>query len=144
MNRRVLHGWTQISAHLQRGVRTVQRWEMDLGMPVHRPKPGRRRSVMAFFDELAQWSSRRTERADPFELVQDSMASLAWHTAELASQTRALNEQLRQSVETHSTWTATRVHPRPLAPGSRRMGEVLPFRPNNPLRRSNLTCDNTS
>jgi phage terminase Nu1 subunit (DNA packaging protein) len=31
-----LHSWKEIAAYLGRGVRTVQRWERDVGLPVRR------------------------------------------------------------------------------------------------------------
>jgi ElaB/YqjD/DUF883 family membrane-anchored ribosome-binding protein len=32
----VLHSWKEIAAYMGRGVRTVQRWERDLALPVRR------------------------------------------------------------------------------------------------------------
>lgn len=53
-----LDSWKEIAAYLGRTVRTVQRWENDLALPVHRV-PGRKRDmVYAFSHELAEW--RRT------------------------------------------------------------------------------------
>jgi hypothetical protein len=58
---RRLDGWKEIAAHLGRGVRTVQRWEADLGMPVHRMVTGRGETVYAFAGELNKW--RQTAEA---------------------------------------------------------------------------------
>jgi len=38
-----------------RGVRTVQRWESELGLPVHRVGRGPRSPVHAFTSELSAW-----------------------------------------------------------------------------------------
>ena len=57
-DRRILNGWKQISSHLDRGVRTAQRWEALLGMPVHRPALKDRSAVVAFSDELESWLRR--------------------------------------------------------------------------------------
>ena len=38
-----------------RGVRTMQRWEHDLGLPVHRPRGKDRSAVLAFAGELDAW-----------------------------------------------------------------------------------------
>lgn len=38
-----------------RGVRTVQRWEQELGLPVRRPRGKTRSAVIAFRNELDQW-----------------------------------------------------------------------------------------
>jgi len=51
----VLNGWKEISKHIGRGVRTLQRWERDFGLPVHRPKGCDRAAVLAFPEELDAW-----------------------------------------------------------------------------------------
>jgi phage terminase Nu1 subunit (DNA packaging protein) len=50
-----LDSWKEIAAYLNRDQRTVQRWETQCGMPVHRI-PGRVRStVYAFPMEIDAW-----------------------------------------------------------------------------------------
>ena len=56
-NRRILSSWKEIAAYLNRGVRTVQRWEMNYKLPVRRPE-GDVMSVYAFTDELDAWMER--------------------------------------------------------------------------------------
>jgi hypothetical protein len=52
----VLNSWKEVAAYLGRGVRTVQRYERDLGLPVRRPRGTRRSAVIiAFTDELDHW-----------------------------------------------------------------------------------------
>ena len=51
----ILNSWKEIAAYLGRGVRTVQRWERDLGLPVHRPKGKDRSAVLAFPAEIDSW-----------------------------------------------------------------------------------------
>lgn len=41
-----------------RAVRTVERWEHDLGLPVHRPKGRDRSAVLALPEELDAWLHR--------------------------------------------------------------------------------------
>lgn len=53
--RDVLQSWKEIAAELDRGVRTVQRWERTLGLPVHRVGKRSRSPVFAFKDELRGW-----------------------------------------------------------------------------------------
>ncbi|HET9697244.1 MAG TPA: hypothetical protein VFP40_10290 [Terriglobales bacterium] len=55
--RKLLSGWKEIAAYLNRGVRTVQRWELSYGMPVRRQKADAR-SVFAFADEIDAWLER--------------------------------------------------------------------------------------
>jgi hypothetical protein len=52
-----LNGWKDIASHLERGVRTVQRWEKDYGLPVRRLGPGRGEGVFAFVQEIDEWQS---------------------------------------------------------------------------------------
>ena len=55
-----LDSWKEIAAYLGRGVRTVQRWEREEGLPVHRLAHEKRGSIYARRDELAAWwESRR-------------------------------------------------------------------------------------
>jgi hypothetical protein len=58
MQRRILHSWKEIASYIGRGVRTIQRYELQFGLPVHRPAGSSRSSVMAFSDEIDNWLSR--------------------------------------------------------------------------------------
>jgi hypothetical protein len=51
----VLNSWKDIASYLGRGVRTVQRWEQELQLPVHRIGVGNRSPVFAFEHELRFW-----------------------------------------------------------------------------------------
>ena len=51
----VLNSWKEIANYVGRGVRTVQRWEADLGMPVRRPRAKSRSAVLAMSDEIDAW-----------------------------------------------------------------------------------------
>jgi hypothetical protein len=51
----MLNSWKEIAAYLDRGVRTVQRWERDLRLPVHRIGKGKRSPVFASVHELKFW-----------------------------------------------------------------------------------------
>ena len=55
-----LDSWKEISAFLGRSIRTVQRWEREEGLPVHRLAHAKRGTIYARRDELsAWWESRR-------------------------------------------------------------------------------------
>ncbi len=55
-----LDSWKEIAAYLRRGARTVQRWEREQRLPVHRLKHDKLGSVYAYKSELdAWWESRR-------------------------------------------------------------------------------------
>jgi hypothetical protein len=128
LSRQILNGWKEISNHIERGVRTAQRWEALLGMPVHRPALKDRSAVVAFSDELDGWISRMSdgENHEMLARVKNNVNRLAWHTSEVASQTRALQKQVRRSLEAARRQGTASAHA-PVRPPPRR-GAMLPFR----------------
>ena len=54
----VLSSWKEIAAFLGKGVRTVQRWESCLGLPVHRPG-GDHGGVLAYPAEIDAWCQKQ-------------------------------------------------------------------------------------
>jgi len=63
--RRVLHSWKEISSYAGRGVRTIQRYEVQLGFPIHRPAGSSRSAVLAFTDEVDGWLNNSPTRTTP-------------------------------------------------------------------------------
>src|SRR5579883_1213351 len=57
-----VNGWKEIAAYLARGVRTAQRWESTLGLPVRRPRATDRGAVLAIPSEISQWLKRAPAR----------------------------------------------------------------------------------
>jgi hypothetical protein len=51
----ILNSWKEIATYLGRGVRTVQRWEHELSLPVHRIGNGKRSPVYALIPQLKFW-----------------------------------------------------------------------------------------
>ncbi len=51
----IVHGWKAIGVVLGRSVRTVQRWERELGLPVHRIKTADGQTIYARKSELEAW-----------------------------------------------------------------------------------------
>lgn len=51
----LLSGWKEIARHMGRGVRTVQRYERDLGLPVYRPGGRSHGSVLARIADIDAW-----------------------------------------------------------------------------------------
>jgi hypothetical protein len=142
MSRQILNGWKEISSYINRSVRTVQRWEARLELPVYRPALKDRSAVMAFSDELDRWISRASpdmgeedgvpngnEGNDAFLLqVLDNVSAMVLDTAELSSQVQLLQDQLRQSLKLYRHAIASRtLIPGASAPG-RGIGPVLTFR----------------
>src|SRR5262249_39685965 len=61
--RLVLNSWKEIADYMGRGVRTVQRYERDLVLPVHRPAGKSRSAVVAFADEIDHWMRQGPTRS---------------------------------------------------------------------------------
>ena len=55
--RKILNGWKAIANYMGLAVRTVQRYEAELMLPVRRPAQKRRSTVIAFSDEINAWLS---------------------------------------------------------------------------------------
>lgn len=54
----ILDSWKEIADYLRRAVRTCQRWEIDLGLPIHRLDGSPRASVFAYKEEIDAWLKR--------------------------------------------------------------------------------------
>jgi hypothetical protein len=95
----VLNSWKEIATYLGRGVRTVQRWEAELQLPVHRPRGKNRSAVIAFREELDQWLSRTPLESDNCENKEssDSLHAIAQEMQELALQLFAAAESQTRS-----------------------------------------------
>ncbi|HEX4685044.1 MAG TPA: tetratricopeptide repeat protein [Gemmatimonadaceae bacterium] len=60
-----LDSWKAIAAYLERGVRTVRRWEREENLPVHRHVHRVLGSVYAFRSEIDAWQRRRRASIEP-------------------------------------------------------------------------------
>ena len=112
----LLNSWKEISSYVGRGVRTVQRWERDFGLPVRRPGGHVRGSVIANKKELDAWLTTRSIRASEsptrFELHDQAPAcqecgvlrakvdELQARIASLQESNLELDERLAQSRHT--------------------------------------------
>jgi hypothetical protein len=56
-----LTSWKEIATYLGKSVRTVQRWEASLGLPVRRPNANDRNIVVAIPAELDEWIKKRLQ-----------------------------------------------------------------------------------
>lgn len=89
---RILNGWKEIARYLNRGVRTVQRWERELGCPVRRPKNRGRSAVIALSEEIDGWIRSTTSgRQDESDVT----ATLKKRVTQLERE----NERLRAALE---------------------------------------------
>ncbi len=111
----VLTSWKDIARYMGKGVRTVQRWEQDFGLPVRRPKGSSKKAVLARPRDLDVWVAMRCgSRAElglPAKSQSHSMAALLALNAkiETARQLRDSNQLLMAEVSAAITALRSRL-----------------------------------
>lgn len=60
----ILSGWKEIANYLGKAVRTLQRYEREMGFPVHRPAGKSLAAVVAIKTELDEWLIAPRSRVD--------------------------------------------------------------------------------
>ena len=60
----ILNGWKEIANYLRKGVRTVQRYEREMGLPTHQPARSSSRGVVTIRTELDNWVATRPGRGE--------------------------------------------------------------------------------
>jgi len=101
-----LSGWKEIAAYLGKGVRTTQRYERELGLPVRRPAGKPWGSVIATKAELDGWvkaspirQAYHLRNPQPDSVSQASaLRNHVTQMAELRGQMLALRNEVRRSV----------------------------------------------
>lgn len=100
-----LAGWKEIATYLGKGVRTVQRYEREMGLPVRRPAGKSRAAVVATKVELDAWVSASPFR-DTFSLPRFP-ADQAPLAADITRGTHEMRRLTRQMSELRSEVTRT-------------------------------------
>lgn len=101
----ILNSWKEIAGYLGRGVRTVQRWEKDLGLPVRRPRNKTRSAVMAFPPEIDSWlSARGMTNAETVQLAaiqndEERIFFLQRRLGELRAESARIREELKRLAQ---------------------------------------------
>ena len=88
----VLRSWKEIAAYLGKSVRSVQRWERELHLPVHRPGAG---VLIAFPEELARWAHRQVDNGNP-ELRSSQVERMVAARNRLRERTTVLRKNLER------------------------------------------------
>jgi hypothetical protein len=92
---RVLNYWKEIADYLGKSVRTVQRWERELGLPVRRPHGDSSKSaVLAIPEEIDAWVHLRHLRSSNPEFSESESTKLLALVTALQSENAALRRQL--------------------------------------------------
>lgn len=100
----ILSGWKEIAAYLGRGVRTVQRYEHQLGLPTRRISGHRSGSVLATKSDLDSWVNSRpiVQSSDTQQTAQVHLGSALENSlrerSRLHSEMMTLREELKEEV----------------------------------------------
>src|SRR5215467_7164342 len=101
----ILTGWKEIANHLHRGVRTVQRYERDFGLPIRRPAAKRGSAVIATTVELDAWVTASSIRdALPLPSPASDNATLLGMFRQGITEMHRLREEsakIRDEVQAH-------------------------------------------
>ncbi len=99
MDSPVLNSWKEIAEYVGRGVRTVQRWERELGLPVRRPRQHVRSPVVAIPAELDEWLLRgRTVRSRPTMPSNCEHGSVLAKSKELRARLKVLSAEVGKAT----------------------------------------------
>jgi len=101
MHSDLLNSWKEIANYLGRGVRTVQRWEVQLRLPVRRAHMHRRSSVTALRSDIDQWVSKagRSANGARFSVaaVRETTAILKINRQEMHALSTRMHDQVKQT-----------------------------------------------
>lgn len=81
----VLTSWKDIARYMGKGVRTVQRWEQDFGLPVRRPQGSSKKAVLARPRDLDAWVALRCGQRTGIECGKPDRASVRIHSLNVLS-----------------------------------------------------------
>jgi CheY-like chemotaxis protein len=106
----ILKSWKEIANHLHCGVRTAQRWEKELGLPIRRPAAPDGNIVLAFTEEMDEWVGTGTTvlAIDDARANLSRQAELRQELSELRARQRQLISELRQQIK--QAKQSTRIH----------------------------------
>lgn len=103
-NADVLNSWKEIATYVGRGIRTVQRWEQELQLPVRRPRGKQRSAVIALKQDIDLWlrTPHGEARVRKPHITPETHARLLKNTETLQVRIAAVQEssdRVRRQVE---------------------------------------------
>ena len=83
-----LDGWKAVAAHVHKSVRTAQRWERELGLPIRRMPTENGEIIYAFTSEIDEWArDRESSRRAPKPVASETAAEPPKAAASTAPET---------------------------------------------------------
>jgi TolB-like protein/Tfp pilus assembly protein PilF len=127
-----LESWKDIAAYLKRSVSTVQRWEKQEGLPVHRLQHSRLGTLYAYPSELDAWWAERRQLLDQEPQETDGDPAPSADVEGVMRDRRAPRltmaaVTLLVAAGSFYLWSAGRQAPDPIASASTRAIAVLPL-----------------
>ena len=93
---RALTSWKEIAEYLGKGVRTVQRWERTMGLPVRRPGGYHKGIVFVLIEDLDAWLRQQHKRQD--HTLQDEVERLRAALTEVLAENQLLRTELEAAL----------------------------------------------
>ena len=100
---KMLSSWKEIAHFFGKGVRTVQRWEKTLDLPIRRPPGAPSNVVLARTSDLEAWMHRGPGKAAVTEPDQDEARDIAVVLVELENELRAMIQNAGGHMPAHET-----------------------------------------
>ncbi len=95
----MLSSWKEIAHFFGKGVRTVQRWEKTLDLPIRRPPGAPSNVVLARTSDLEEWMHRSAAAREAVSQQDTQVDALQSAISELEVEVRALSGVQPQPVE---------------------------------------------
>jgi len=102
-NDTVLNSWKEIAQYMGRAVRTVQRWERTLRLPVRRPHGKQRSAVLALKSDIDLWlqrqpSGRAVHTREALESMRNAAHTLHQNMLTLVAKNERLQHELARTL----------------------------------------------
>jgi hypothetical protein len=93
--------WKEIAAYLGKSVRTAQRWERELALPVRRPNIGDRNVIIATREELESWvlAQKTSQPISEIDNLRARLATLEAENVRLSQELRGGSAELGSRCE---------------------------------------------
>jgi hypothetical protein len=95
-----LSSWKEIAHYVGKGVRTVQRWERETGLPVRRPQGEGKGKVLAFPEEIDGWMHSAFTRTGDEE--ESELSLLRFRVEQLLAENQELRRHLNEASKSLS------------------------------------------
>ena len=104
-----LTSWKEIAQYLGKGVRTVQRWERDMGLPVRRPQGRDKGVVFALAEDIDDWlHQQHTTQSDNLKC---ELGKLRSALSEAVAENDVLRRELKSDIHVALKKAATNTYP---------------------------------